>query len=169
MRKIVVSLVLVALAVLAPAAGARAPTPTLTLEEYCPVVDGQQGYGALASLSGFPPNTSFFGSLQIDGSGASGDFTTDEFGNFSPTGFALLGVPAELATATVTWSGGTLVQTLRRPCQGPPLPTAKPQCKKNGYVAFGFKNQGDCVSFIATGGRNQPAPRSPQLPELPTP
>ena len=40
----------------------------------------------------------------------------------------------------------------------PPLPTLKDQCKSNGWRAFGvFKNQGDCVSFIATGGKNQPS------------
>jgi hypothetical protein len=32
------------------------------------------------------------------------------------------------------------------------------QCKKDGWKAFGiFKNQGDCVSFVATKGKNQPA------------
>lgn len=32
-------------------------------------------------------------------------------------------------------------------------------CKKGGWMAFqpAFKNQGDCVSFVATGGRNEPA------------
>ncbi len=37
-------------------------------------------------------------------------------------------------------------------------PTAKSQCKKGGWQQFNnptFKNQGDCVSFVATGGRNQ--------------
>jgi hypothetical protein len=39
----------------------------------------------------------------------------------------------------------------------PPLPTTKDQCKNGGWQTFGvFKNQGDCVSFVATGGRNQP-------------
>ena len=38
-----------------------------------------------------------------------------------------------------------------------PLPTSKDQCKKDGWKVYGvFKNQGDCVSFIATGGRNEP-------------
>jgi hypothetical protein len=38
-------------------------------------------------------------------------------------------------------------------------PTSADACKKNGWKAFNnpsFKNQGDCVSFVATGGRNQP-------------
>jgi hypothetical protein len=39
------------------------------------------------------------------------------------------------------------------------LPTSKDQCKKGGWRSFGsvFKNQGDCVSFVATRGRNTPA------------
>jgi hypothetical protein len=32
-------------------------------------------------------------------------------------------------------------------------------CKKSRWMTFGpaFKNQGDCVSFVATGGRNEAA------------
>jgi hypothetical protein len=39
------------------------------------------------------------------------------------------------------------------------LPTTKDQCKKGGWRQFGttFKNQGDCVSFVATGGKNEGA------------
>jgi hypothetical protein len=55
---------------------------------------------------------------------------------------------------------GALTQALQgqsviRPA--PPLPTSKDQCKNGGWRAFpGFKNQGDCVSYVATGGRNPP-------------
>jgi len=39
----------------------------------------------------------------------------------------------------------------------PPLPTAKDQCKNGHWRDFGvFKNQGDCVSFVATKGKNPP-------------
>jgi hypothetical protein len=39
----------------------------------------------------------------------------------------------------------------------PALPTSKDQCKNGGWKNFpGFKNQGECVSFVATKGRNQP-------------
>ncbi|MBI2187284.1 MAG: Ig-like domain-containing protein [Acidobacteria bacterium] len=39
-----------------------------------------------------------------------------------------------------------------------PLPTSADQCKNGGWQAFGvFKNQGDCVSFVATAGRNAPS------------
>ena len=40
----------------------------------------------------------------------------------------------------------------------PPLPTSRDQCKNGGWQVYGFfKNQGDCVSFVATGGKNPPA------------
>jgi hypothetical protein len=44
------------------------------------------------------------------------------------------------------------------------LPTTKEECKNGGWRNFGstFKNQGDCVSFVATNGRNQPAGSQPQ-------
>ena len=39
----------------------------------------------------------------------------------------------------------------------PLLPTSKDQCKNGGWRNFPqFKNQGDCVSFVATHGENQP-------------
>jgi hypothetical protein len=39
----------------------------------------------------------------------------------------------------------------------PPLPTSADQCKKDGWRQFpGFKNQGDCVNFVVTGGKETP-------------
>jgi hypothetical protein len=39
-----------------------------------------------------------------------------------------------------------------------PFPTSKEQCTNGGWRNYGaFKNQGDCVSFLATGGKNPPA------------
>jgi hypothetical protein len=38
------------------------------------------------------------------------------------------------------------------------LPTTKEECKNGGWHTHGvFRNQGDCVSFVATGGKNPPA------------
>lgn len=38
------------------------------------------------------------------------------------------------------------------------MPTATSDCKKGGWEDYGvFKNQGDCVSFVATDGKNQPS------------
>ncbi len=46
-------------------------------------------------------------------------------------------------------------------CDGQELPLTKDDCKNEGWKRFDgtatFKNQGDCVSFVATGGRNPPA------------
>ena len=41
-------------------------------------------------------------------------------------------------------------------CQNVPPPTSKSQCTHGGWKSFGtmFKNQGDCVSFVATGDKN---------------
>lgn len=45
----------------------------------------------------------------------------------------------------------------------PPPPSSEPttveECKKGGWQNYGglFKNQGDCVSYVVTGGRNQPS------------
>ena len=41
-----------------------------------------------------------------------------------------------------------------------PLPATKDQCKNGGWKTYGvFKSQGDCVSFVASGGKN-PAAKS---------
>ena len=40
----------------------------------------------------------------------------------------------------------------------PPLPTTTEECRDGRWGGFGvFKNQGDCVSFVAGGGKNPPA------------
>ena len=38
------------------------------------------------------------------------------------------------------------------------FPTRKDECKKDDWERFGiYKNQGDCVSYVATNGNNPPA------------
>ena len=57
-----------------------------------------------------------------------------------------------------SWGGTLAVSTSAGPPPPPPLPMSKDQCKGAGWQSFGvFKNQGDCVSFVATGGKNPPA------------
>jgi hypothetical protein len=37
-----------------------------------------------------------------------------------------------------------------------PVPTSKDECKNGGWRDHsGFENQGDCVSLVATGGKNR--------------
>ena len=84
---------------------------------------------------------------------------------FDTTYSATISAPAGKFHDEGTWGGfvnsdfgfgGSFTSTLPN---GPiPLaPTSKDQCKNGGWQSFGvFKNQGDCVSFVATGGGNQP-------------
>ena len=66
--------------------------------------------------------------------------------------FALAGpAAAQTPPPPPTGGGGT-------PPPPPTLPTTKEQCFNNGWQAFKvFKNQGDCVSYVATKGKNAPA------------
>ena len=58
-------------------------------------------------------------------------------------------VPSEVFTPTVS---GDITIT-----DAPPPPTATHQCKNGGWRTYpDFKNQGDCVSFVATKGKNPP-------------
>jgi hypothetical protein len=66
-----------------------------------------------------------------------------------------LGVPTSttttLAPTTTTTLAPTTTTTLIAGL------TSKDQCKNGGWATFRvFKNQGDCVSFVATGGGNPP-------------
>ena len=71
-----------------------------------------------------------------------------------PTGRA----PTDCSPLAPTGFGGPVSQGDITVVEAPPLPTSKDQCKNGGWRDFGvFKNQGDCVSFVATGGKNQPA------------
>jgi hypothetical protein len=57
--------------------------------------------------------------------------------------------------------GGLTQSFERESVVRPPLPTSKDQCKDGGWQTYGvFKNRGDCVSFVATGGKNPPGATS---------
>jgi hypothetical protein len=50
----------------------------------------------------------------------------------------------------------TFLSDLESPVQQ--MPTSKDQCKDGGWKSFGvFENQGRCVSFVATKGKNPPS------------
>jgi hypothetical protein len=51
---------------------------------------------------------------------------------------------------TFNFRGDAIVVDAEPP---PPLPTSKEQCRKGGYAAFGFANQGQCIAFVNTGHR----------------
>lgn len=58
--------------------------------------------------------------------------------------------------------GYELIEDFRRSATGvvfvaPRLPTTEEQCKNGGWQQYGvFKNQGECVSYVATHGKNSP-------------
>jgi hypothetical protein len=66
----------------------------------------------------------------------------------SPSPCALLGGALDFPVST-----GDVVVT-----DAPQLPVSKDQCKNGGWRTYGvFKNQGNCVSFVATGQKKPPA------------
>jgi hypothetical protein len=74
---------------------------------------------------------------------------------------SLFGSPTDCSPSSPSGLGGTVSGGDITVVDAPPLPTSKDECKNGGWRTFGvFRNQGDCVSFVATGGKNPPA-RSP--------
>ena len=78
----------------------------------------------------------------------------DQFGVlFPPPATAPSTCPANLDVPLQDAISGDLVVHDARA-----VPSSKDQCKNGGWRNFpGFKNQGDCVSYVATGGKNPPA------------
>ena len=54
--------------------------------------------------------------------------------------------------------GNVFLATHQAFVQEEDLPLRVEECRKDGWMRFGiFRNQGDCVSFVVTDGRNAPA------------
>jgi hypothetical protein len=144
----------IAAALAAPATSSAAPT--LTVERDCSRFP--TFHGVTITLSGFPPDTPFTGTVRFPEGGGVGpaELTTDAAGSYT------IGFGSEepgTFTVTVEWSGGTLQQSLSVNCEQQ-LPTRKEDCKNGGWKRYGvFRNQGDCVSYVATGGKNPPSGR----------
>jgi len=154
-----VVLALVAVALLGAPAPASAQ-PTLTLARDCSRFPPLHGLSL--RLTGFPPTTPFQGTLARPTGSVLGPvgLITDPAGSFSIGPFT--DESAGTWTATIAWSGGTLVQSLFVDC-APPA-TAE-QCKDRGWRTFGvFRNQGDCVGFVTTRGKNEAGRNVPEPP-----
>ena len=66
--------------------------------------------------------------------------------------------PGTLISATATDAAGNTSEFAKDIAAAQRFPTSAQQCKNGGWQTFGvFKNQGDCVSYVATGGKNPPA------------
>lgn len=82
-------------------------------------------------------------------SGATNTYTPVTL-NFTGTGAS---TPISFQSLTASGCGGVLIDNV----SVEQMPTTKGECKKGGWRSFGvFKNQGDCVRFVATGGKNRP-------------
>ena len=133
--------------------------PVVTLTAYCDEVPSR--YGFVAGITGLAPNASFVGGYEVlFVSGLRTSFST----TLTASSAGTFGVqssfpePIELVSVFAEVEGQRIERSLERPCLEPALPTLKEQCKNGGWKSYGvFKNQGDCVSFVATGGKNPPS------------
>ena len=88
------------------------------------------------------------------------DNADNGFWNTSFAGFYADGGAAGVGTfrQDTTWTpNGTVSMKITASPSLVAPPTGTDQCMKSGWAAFNnpsFKNQGDCVSFVATGGKN---------------
>jgi hypothetical protein len=86
--------------------------------------------------------------IRVEDNGATGDRVAWDFVSSLPTSCP----PPTTVPANTEPRGDVTVVDAR------PFPTTKDQCKGGGWRSFpGFKNQGDCVSFVATEGKNSPS------------
>ena len=159
MRKLAPVVALVAVTLLGAPATATAQ-PTLTLTRDCSRFPPLHGLNV--RLSGFPPSTPFEGTLAPPTGPILGPvgLMTNDAGTFAIGPFT--SESAGTWRATITWSGGTLVQSLFVNCAPP---ATVEQCKSGGWRTFGiFRNQGDCVAFVTTRGRNEAGRNVPEPP-----
>jgi hypothetical protein len=147
-----------ALLMTANPAGAQSG-PTLVMEPDCRILGGEQVYGVKVGATGLAPNAQLTIQIEwtyIDPAGGGGStspatFTSDANGNFASFDFSTVGVKTSY-TATLVYAGQTFTKTIAVTCD---KPTTSEQCKNGGWRSFGvFRNQGECVSFVATNGKN---------------
>jgi hypothetical protein len=162
MKRLVSAAAVAAALLLVPANASAAPA--LELQPTCSQSStGEQLYGVDISVTGLAPNAEFTATLEytyIDppgpttgGSVGPGTLTADASGNFA---ISWAERTPTIFTGTVVYQGQTLTKTVTVTCE--PKPTTTAECKSGGWKRFGiFKNQGDCVSFVAAGGKNPPA------------
>jgi hypothetical protein len=162
------------------AAVAFATTPTASAVESPPSAGSSQvcvgGHGGfLLQINGFgtsfPPNTTGTTTFTFaNGDVVSLTATTNDEGIFHTATFTLDLRDPQLAalvgtsvyeTASFGPAAGSLTFTL---VGCPTAPDGRVACMDGGfesYPALGFLNQGDCVSWIATRGKNEPGKNVP--------
>lgn len=156
----------------APAASASVQTPPAPgSSQVCVGVSG----GFLLQLNGFgtsfPPNTTGTTTFTFaNGDVVSLDATTNDEGIFHTATFTLDLRDPELAAlvGTSVYQEATFGSATAAFTYGlmgcPTAPDGRVACLDGGFESYpelGFLNQGDCVSWIATSGRNEPGQNVP--------
>ena len=136
------------------------PAGQITGEKSTPA--GTFGQGICREFSGEVDGRPFNGSEYAAKSDLSYTaLITTSAGTFRDTGTSSLHLlqGKNVGTPPNLFDGGLFTETfLTSAGVTPVLPTSKDQCKNGGWQVYGvFKNQGDCESFVATGGKNPPA------------
>jgi hypothetical protein len=151
------------------------PVSALTELNYDYKNGGHCGAGAPRFNVVVDGNYYFLGCTQGVQTPAGAGWTHVEFG---PVQFAAAGIPLTgtlddvyiiFDEGTDTPTGGTIgtagtvyldnISVNGQVVGSPTSPTSKDECKNGGWQNFNpaFKNQGDCVSFVATQGKNPPS------------
>ncbi len=143
LRRGALGVLVAALVALATATTASAASLTVTS-----CTEGPSGYVIGLAGSGFPATAP----LQVDWTDTLGSFfnptSSDGSGNLNPTNVFGAG-PAKVTISIQDLNGASLASLTVNGC-APPTPTAKDQCKKDAWQAFDYKNQGRCVSAVAS-------------------
>ena len=158
MRRLAVLVVpiVAALSLALPAAASAALTVEVT-DKQCVETSLGHMVSAQFAVSGFTPGEE--AEVTYTSPGGMATFTAEVF----PDGRIYVGLGAWLlpVTATFTATDGETVSITLTDCASP-LPATKDECKAAGYEEFpGFPNQGQCVSYVATGGKNEPGKNTP--------
>ena len=165
---------LAAAAALATAPAASAQVATLPSAGSAQICVGTQG-GFMVEMNGFgtsfPANTTGTTTFTFaNGDVVTLESTTNDDGIFHTATFTIDLRDPELAALVGTIvheevTVGTGFGTLDFQLVGcPTAPNGKVECMDGGflnYPALGFLNQGDCVSWIATQGKNEPGKNIP--------
>ena len=97
-------------------------------------------------------------STYLGGSSMMADIAVDGAGSAYVTGETTSTNFPTTAGAAQTTNAGTWDAFVAKIEFAVPLPTSTDQCMNGGWKTFGvFKNQGDCVSFVATRSKNPPS------------
>ena len=157
MRRLAVLVpVVVAVSLMLPAAASAALSVEVT-DKQCVTTSYGPMISAQFAVGGFVPGE------EVEVTYTSPDHATTFTAEVFPDGKIYVGAGGWLLpfTATFTATDGESTSITLTGCASP-LPTEKGECKDVGFKEFtGFANQGECVSFVATEGKNEPGKNQP--------